>query len=144
MTQNLFRLAAATMPSPMGPHPEMTTTSLNWIFPNSTPWIEHANGSTKAACLAITFSGTWNQKTLSFFEFFFFHISIFLTIYFLKNILKNFCTLWTLALSGKIMYSAMAPLVSHWNPNTVWSGQTFWKIKYIIIGNIFTQLLAPW
>ena len=75
-------LAAATIPSPMGPHPAITTTSLNWIFPNSTPWIEHARGSTKAACWAET---CWGTRC-------------------------------TRALAGKIINSAMAPLVSRWNP----------------------------
>ena len=45
----LLSLAAATIPSPKGPHPDTTTTSLNCMLPSSTAWIEQANGSMKAA-----------------------------------------------------------------------------------------------
>ena len=42
-------LAAATIPSPKGPHPDITTTWLNCMLPSSTAWIEQDSGSAKTA-----------------------------------------------------------------------------------------------
>lgn len=57
-----FCLAPATIPRPSGPHPDTTTISLNWMFPNSTAWREHAKGSTKQAWNGSTVLGTLPKK----------------------------------------------------------------------------------
>ena len=55
-------LAAATIPSPRGPHPLTTTTSSNCTSPRSTAWMEHASGSINTPFQGGMDLGTWGER----------------------------------------------------------------------------------
>lgn len=55
-------LAAATIPSPRGPHPLTTTTSSNCTSPRSTAWMEHASGSINTPFQGGMDLGTWEER----------------------------------------------------------------------------------